>query len=73
MKAAIFTPDECRRKDWTVEDAVRAAQVVLDAQRVKGVNLTALRGRPLTERITLPQLNDIQDQLVSESQFYGRS
>lgn len=73
MTAAIFTPSELARKDWTVHDAITAAQTVLTFQKVKGgVNLTSLRNRPRTDKINLQELNDIQDQLVAESRFWDK-
>lgn len=70
----FFTQSEIRDKKYTVADAVAAAKVVLDGKRkprqpVVQVNLSILHGRNLNEAITMLELNRIQDQLVTESEY----
>lgn len=72
QRDVVFTRSEVNDKKYTVADAVTAAQVVLDGKRKLRqpriqVSITALQGRSLSEKISILELNRIQDHLVNEA------
>lgn len=71
----VFTRSEINDQKYCVADAVQAAKVILEAKRLPRqpaieVKLSALNGRSLDEKISIYELNRIQDHLVTES-LYG--
>lgn len=66
----MFTLAEKTRKNHTVADAVKAAECILAAKRIRQMNTTSIAKRSLDERITLAEVNLIADELVSDTTFY---
>lgn len=72
----VFTRSEINDKKHTVADAVTAAQVILNSKRAAPrvdlrVCLSALKGRSLQEKISILELNRIQDHLVTETLYHA--
>lgn len=70
----VFTRSEINEKKHTVADAITAAQVIINGKITKPhrrleVCLDALSGRSLAEKITMLELNRIQDHLVTETLY----
>lgn len=62
-----YTELDKTQKKYTVEDAVKAATTRLGN---KGVCMNAVCKRSLTDKITLVELNDLADLIVSDSNYY---
>lgn len=63
----VFTLSEQRDAKYTVQDAVLAARAVLGTT---AMCMNAVSRLERTKKITLMELNHIQEQLVSDSLFY---
>lgn len=64
-----YTWSERNEKNYTVGQAVKAAQARLPEGKQYCSN--ALKGRPLTDSITLVELNELADQIVDDTNYYG--
>lgn len=64
----FYTPSEKTVAKYTVYQAVQSAAARL---RGKPVCTDALKGRPNSDKITLQQLNDLADQMVSDSKYWA--
>lgn len=64
----IYTKSERTIKKYTVGEAVASARRAL-----KGVPLctNAIKGKALTDKITLEELNNLKDQLVDDSNYWN--
>lgn len=73
----IFTRSERTEKRYTVGQAVAAAKARLmgnpERRQPLPLCMNAVRQRDYREAITLAELNEISDALVSDSCFYGYS
>lgn len=65
----IYTKSERTERNYTIGKAVASARRRLG----KGVPMciNAIRHRPLDYKITLEELNEISDEIVSDSRFYN--
>lgn len=63
---AIFTYAEQTAKRYTVQQAVDAAKALQGG----AVCVTSLHGRPMGERITLVELNEISDRIIDDTEAY---
>lgn len=66
-----YTWSEQYLKKYTVNDAVRAARVVLDGYSSTVALCVNRLGKPLTTKISLKELNEIAERLVSDSLQHG--
>lgn len=64
----IYTKSERTVKKYTVGEAVESAKRAL-----KGIPICTniLRGRELSEKITLEELNNIRTRLIDDSHYYN--
>lgn len=58
-------------KNWTVKEAVNAAGHVLSAHGRKGICVNSIKGRDLSEKISMEELNQISERIVSDSYHYA--
>lgn len=64
----IYTKSERTVKKYTVGDAVESAKRALKGE---SMCMNAVGNRELSEKITLEELNNIKEQIVSDSYFYN--
>ncbi len=64
-----YTLNEANKKNYTVNQAVEAARVVLAAKRFRGVCLDSVSRDDLARKITLIELNEISMRIVDDT-FY---
>lgn len=66
---AMYTWSEKNVKKYTVYQAIQSAKRRLEANRRwdGSVNVTAVRGRPDNTKITLQELNEIQEAIYFDS------
>lgn len=71
---AFYTYSEKNDKKYSIYQAIQSAERSLATnRRFKGnINLDAVRGRQLNEKITLRELNEIQEQIRRDSLEYPR-
>jgi len=64
---SIYTKSEATDKKYTVGQAVESAK-----RRLKGGSwcANALKGRDLSEKITLKELNEISDKIVWDTEYW---
>lgn len=69
IRPLAYTHSELTVRKYTVAQAIESAK-----RRFKApVCVDSVRGRPLDEPITLAELNEIAEQIVSDSCFWGKA
>jgi hypothetical protein len=62
-----YTPSNLNEKKYTIQHAIDAATLVLQARNIRGVNMRMVNGRALDEKITLAELNLVSEAIVDTS------
>lgn len=67
---SIYTKSERTVKKYTVGEALDSAKRALKSKGIYSVCTNAVYRRDLSEKITLEELNNIKEQIVSDSYFW---
>lgn len=66
-----YTRSERTEKKYTVEDAIKAAEIVLAGKVPTCLNPIQAKGYSVHDKLTLVELNDLSEHIVSDSNFYA--
>lgn len=68
-----YTFKEKTEKKYTVGDAVKAASAILEGENGQPVRvcINSIKGRDTNEMITLVELNQISDSIITETSLYN--
>ncbi len=67
----FYTHSERTDKKYTVEDAIKAAQIVLDGKAKLCTNALHAKQFCQGDKITLVELNELSERLVDDSRYYA--
>ena len=65
-----YTRADRTEKKYTIGHAIENARQVLATHRIHEICVNAVRQRDHSTRLTLVELNELQEQLIDDSKFY---